>query len=142
MVERAKKKMLYTDLHCSAIDAYLDTKSTDENFDLVVAADVLSYIGDLGSTFDKVKSAVRPGGHFVFTAEAMTTMTVPVVPEKGYKLMQNGRFGYTRRYIDDVIDKTLGEEFQVVMTRDFSPRLDAGDPVAEYLYIVRRQPLI
>ena len=52
MVLAAGKKMLYQDLQVKPIDEYLrDCKKT---FDIVVAADVLAYIGDLSDTFTQV----------------------------------------------------------------------------------------
>ena len=38
---------------------------------MVVAADVLSYIGELGSSFGQVAKILRSGGHFAFTVEAV-----------------------------------------------------------------------
>jgi len=58
MVNVARKKMLYQELHVQPLNAFLE--GCDRTFDLVVAADVLSYVGDLQSTFDQVR--VRAAG--------------------------------------------------------------------------------
>lgn len=52
MVNVARKKMLYQDIQVMPISQYLEECTTD--FDIVVAADVLSYIGELSDIFDKV----------------------------------------------------------------------------------------
>eukprot|EP01035_Chromulina_nebulosa_P020899 gene20899-27089_t len=45
MISIAKKKMLYEDLYTTSITSYLN--DCQESYDLIVAADVISYIGDL-----------------------------------------------------------------------------------------------
>lgn len=95
MVQAARKKMLYQELQVQPIDEYLD--SCTKTFDLVVAAEVLSYIGDLTDTFRKVAPVMRPGSYFVFTAEACPEAEAS---DKGFKLMKSGRFGYTRAYLE------------------------------------------
>ena len=52
MVKLARKKQLYQELLVMPIENYLST--SEKQFDLVVAADVLSYIGDLSQTIEKV----------------------------------------------------------------------------------------
>jgi predicted TPR repeat methyltransferase len=53
MVNIARKKMLYQDIQVKPISQYLNECTSD--FDIVVAADVLSYIGELSEIFDQVK---------------------------------------------------------------------------------------
>jgi predicted TPR repeat methyltransferase len=52
MLKVAKKKNLYQELYEQPLNTYL--QECTEDFDLVIAADVLSYVGDLGETFDQV----------------------------------------------------------------------------------------
>ena len=52
MVELARKKMLYQELHVQPLNTYLETCT--QTFDLVVAADVFSYVGKLEETFKQV----------------------------------------------------------------------------------------
>ena len=52
MVELARKKMLYQELHVQPLDIYLE--ACTKSFDLVVAADVFSYVGELEETFKQV----------------------------------------------------------------------------------------
>ena len=51
----------------------------------------------------KVSKILRPGGHFVFTVEAPPTNVD--ITGKGYRLLTNGRFGYTIQYVDDIISR-------------------------------------
>ena len=52
MIALARKKLLYQDLHVQSLNEYLQTSV--KKFDLVVASDVLSYVGALESTFQQV----------------------------------------------------------------------------------------
>jgi predicted TPR repeat methyltransferase len=99
MVKVAAKKQLYQELHVQPLNEYL--KAADKTFDLVVAADVLSYVGDLTETFQQVAKVLRPGGHFAFTVE--TAPADLYLSERGYRLMRNGCFGYSKKYIDDIV---------------------------------------
>jgi predicted TPR repeat methyltransferase len=99
MVKVAAKKQLYQELHVQPLNDYLAV--CNKTFDLVVAADVLSYVGDLSTTFNQVAKVLRPGGHFAFTAE--TAPSDSYLSERGYRLMRNGCFGYSKKYIDDLV---------------------------------------
>jgi predicted TPR repeat methyltransferase len=44
---------------------------------------------------------IRPGGHFIFTAEAAPEGSLPA--GRGYRLMRTGRFGYSKEYIDSLV---------------------------------------
>jgi len=101
---------------------------------LVVAADVLSYIGDLSGIIEQVPRVMKTGGtHFAFTVEAISQ---EVDAEKGFRLLPNGRFGYKKSYIDALL---ASSGLKVVMSRDFSPRLDYGEPVPGFMYIVTKE---
>jgi len=134
MINVARKKMLYQELYVDNMHNYL--ANCQKTFDIIVAADVLSYIGDLNSTFKQVASKLRSGACFAFTIEAIAAGSNGA--EQGYRLLRSGRFGYNKEYIDSLIAE-LGESFTVPLSRDFSPRLDAGDPVPGYLYIIQKK---
>jgi predicted TPR repeat methyltransferase len=93
MITIARKKMLYQELAVMSISTYL--QQCTRKFDLVVAADVLSYIGDLRATFAQLLPTVNPGGHFCFTVEAVEgNKDAPAQGEKdpkGFTLLKNGR---------------------------------------------------
>lgn len=133
MIGVARKKLLYQELHVQPLETYLG--QCRDSFDMVVAADVLSYVGDLSRVFQQVSSVLRSGGHFAFTVESVPADAA--APARGYLLLRSGRFGYTRSYIDGLIS-ALGAGFTVPLSREFSPRLDAGEAVPGFLYIVEK----
>jgi predicted TPR repeat methyltransferase len=56
MVKAARKKMLYQELHVMSIAQYFSevAAAAGASFDVVVAADVLAYVGELRPTFQQV----------------------------------------------------------------------------------------
>jgi predicted TPR repeat methyltransferase len=47
-----------------------------------------------------VWKVLRPGGRFVFTVE--TGDSGEDLSAKGFRLLKGGRFGYSRKYMDDM----------------------------------------
>jgi len=68
MIEVAGRRKVYDDLVCGELTEFLPTERGA--FDLVVAADVFVYIGDLSEVFRGVRNALREGGLFGFSTEA------------------------------------------------------------------------
>ncbi len=68
MTARAREKNLYDLLDVGELVGFL-IAGEHGNADLIVAADVLMYIGDLGAVLAAVSRALAPRGLFVFTLE-------------------------------------------------------------------------
>ena len=68
MIDRARDRGLYDALQQAELCQYL--ASTDERFDLIVACDVLIYLGDLAPVWSGARRVLRPGGVFAFSVEA------------------------------------------------------------------------
>lgn len=67
MLAAARARGVYDTLHHGDLVEHLMT--TDERHDLVVAADVFIYVGDLAPVFEGVARVLRPGGLFAFSVE-------------------------------------------------------------------------
>jgi predicted TPR repeat methyltransferase len=68
MLERARARGAYDRLiHGELLDAL---RAAPGAFDLVLAADVFIYVGDLAPVFPAVAAALRPGSRFAFVVEA------------------------------------------------------------------------
>ena len=68
MLAMARQRQVFDELICGDVTAFLQTQTG--NFDLVVAADVFVYIGELAPVFHGVRQALRAGGLFAFSVEA------------------------------------------------------------------------
>ena len=67
-MHKAKLKNCYTDLCHQEAVAYLSSVQAN-SVDLIVAADVFIYIGDLHNVFSASQLALKSGGAIVFTVE-------------------------------------------------------------------------
>ncbi len=68
MLEQAKKLGLYRELVQADVGEFL-AGAPSRSADLVVAADVLIYVGELPAVFESVARILEPGGLFAFTVE-------------------------------------------------------------------------
>lgn len=93
MLGKAKEKGLYDKLCCNDIVDFLD--ESDTKYDLMIAADVLNYLGVLEVVFKSVKRCLAGQGYFVFSVEELED-------KEGCVLQSSGRFAHTRTYVDEI----------------------------------------
>ena len=80
----------------------------EEDADLILAGDVLCYIGKLDSLFSAVSTALHPKrGLFLFTAESLTPaeLSTEGTSMRGYALRSSGRFAHSRHYVEQLAEK-------------------------------------
>jgi predicted TPR repeat methyltransferase len=92
MLELARGRGCYQELIQAEIGQFL-TAQAHASFDLVVAADVLIYIGDIGQVMREVARVLRPGGWFAFSIEQ------PSQACDSYRLEQSGRYAQSLAYV-------------------------------------------
>src|SRR4030067_2775794 len=90
MLARARERGLYDRLIEGDIVQVLAGQGA--SFDLVAAADVFVYIGDLEAVVARVGQGLRPGGWLTFSVEAF--------PEGGDRLQPTGRYAHAPAYIE------------------------------------------
>ncbi|SCK59693.1 Predicted methyltransferase, contains TPR repeat [Variovorax sp. HW608] len=91
MMDKASALGLYERLvHADIVD-YL--KGTDERYDLVTAADVFIYVGDLAPVFAALDRALAPGGIFCFSAESAAR------EDADFELLPSLRYAHSERYL-------------------------------------------
>src|SRR5436190_8728757 len=70
MVEEARAKGVSDALTVGAIAHFLSPQhAAGESADLIIAADVFAYIGDVGAVFGAITRVLAPDGLFGFTVE-------------------------------------------------------------------------
>lgn len=127
MVERARATGCYDDV--VQADAVEFLRGHDAAFDLLVAADVLVYIGALEELFAAAARALRPGGRFCFTVE--------LAPPDGSDLVLQPtmRYAHTAAYV-----RAQAQEagFKVAETQEHPIREDQGRPIPGlFVWVVR-----
>lgn len=104
MIAEARAKGLYDALHVTEIVAHLRASRT-RGFDLILAADVLVYIGDLAPLFREAERVLDQGGMFAFTSEAHDG--------DGYTVGSDSRFAHSPRYVEATV-QMVGLDLQLL----------------------------
>lgn len=116
MVRQAVGKGLYD--HLEAGDMAAALRALTIPCDLIVAADVLVYVGDLVPPFDAVRRQLTPGGVFAFTVQRA---------ESGdYTLGREQRYSHSRGYLERCAKDA---DFKVALIEDVVTRQEAGQNV-------------
>lgn len=127
MIDKAREKKVYDELVVGDITD--PAFSLNRFFDLVVAADVFPYVGDLSSVFRACHDILTSGGHFAFSVEALDDK------DQSYALRPTDRYAHAPAYIRKLISENgfteLGMD-NVVLRRD------RGKPVEGRLFLLRR----
>jgi len=89
MISEAKKLDIYDTLIVGDIVEKLN--ASQDKFDLLLALDVLIYIGDVQSIFKAVHKSCEPDSLFVFSVE--------IQDENGYSLLKSSRYAHSDEYI-------------------------------------------
>lgn len=157
MISEARTAAVYDALHVGDLVEYMTGIVTEsgqsgaeqtgsgpaEKFDLILAADVFNYVGDLSAVFRAVRSVLRTGGRFVFTVEAAeknhsessgdsaadrTNETRP-----GYVLDSTRRYSHYRWYPEKLASEA---GFTIVHTERAGLRRQAGEQVEGWIFVL------
>jgi len=90
MIAKAAGKGLYDDLQQSDVLTFL--KGEPGEYDLIVAAELFIYIGNLAPVFAAIATAMQPGGLFVFSVENLDHGT--------FKILDSGRYCQSNAYVE------------------------------------------
>ncbi len=100
MLEKAKTKNLYDRLEKRELTAFLN--DAPDTYDLIVAADVLCYFGDLAEAADGFRQALVPTGRLGFSVERLADDDAVA---GGYRLDQSGRYKHDEAYVARVLEE-------------------------------------
>lgn len=131
MVEAAKARGVYDRVETGGLVEVLRREPAG-SLDLVTAADVLVYVGDLPAVFAAGSAALRPGGLFAFTSQ---TFAEGQEPEAGSAIGDDLRFRHGERRVRSVV---TGHGFEVIrLVRDWERR-ERGEPLPGLVVVCRR----
>ena len=124
MLHIAKEKAIYDDLIQGDIEDYI-VKAPKK--DLVLAADVFTYIGDLSHIFEHTHNRLNPAGVFAFSIEKTF--------EDKFVLQQSIRYAHNRQYIRALIQKY---GFKELRFDNAILRKQQNKPVEGYLVVLQK----
>lgn len=125
MLKVANTKDLYTMLIKDDILHFL--QNTTEKYDLILAADVFTYMGNLEKIFMACCSTITKNGLFLFSVEEAT--------QEHFELKQTGRFGHSVDYIETLCKKT---GWKVLARHNSKLRKDKGEWIMGHLFVLLR----
>ena len=122
MIEKARARGIYDALAVGDIETVLQGQ-----YDLVLAADTLVYLGDLKPVFTAVAEHLAPGGFFLFTAEAKDG--------SGFELGPKRRWRHSEAYLREA---AVRAGFSIAGLVFASPRTESHLPVPGYAVALTR----
>lgn len=127
MVKVAKRRNLYDRLVVG--DLAVSLEGLDEVHDLILAADVFVYVGELKKVFKLCSIALKKSGLFAFTVEAAKDEAAD------YVLQSTGRYAHSIHYLNELAQSS---GLEVKIMRDAVLRIDRGGPINGYTVVLRR----
>ena len=116
MLELARQRNLYHHLFCHEITDFLYTSSA--RADLLLAADVLIYFGDLAPLFEGFTRALNPGG--------ILALSIEHTDGQPHRLLPSGRFAHDPQHVRTIAAQNGLHE---LTSRNTTLRLEAATPV-------------
>ena len=129
-------KMLQTALargnvyDCVVEAEVVDFLRGEQRFDLMLAADVLVYIGDLTAWFDAARNASMPSGSLVFSTE-----DAGEEPSVDWVLRSTGRYAHSADYV-----RRCGEAagWRLLGFDHVTLRMESSQPVVGNIFLMER----
>jgi predicted TPR repeat methyltransferase len=126
MLAAAGSNGIYDELVGDDVVEYLS--KTDSCFDLILAADLFIYIGDLELLFSAAAKALRPGGFLAFSIE--TTEARP------FMLRRTRRYAHSLAYIYELAER---HSLEVIESRPTAIRRGNTGVVEGHVIVLRRE---
>ncbi|PWL17892.1 S-adenosylmethionine-dependent methyltransferase [Falsochrobactrum shanghaiense] len=132
MIEIAYEKDDYDALFVGEAVRFLESTGEDR-WDLIVATDVLPYMGDLDRFFAGISTHLQSAGYFGFSSE-----TQPDDRFAGREFMVGDyqRFAHAQSYVEALLAK---HDMECIGCANITVRSEQGAPVPGHLYIARRK---
>lgn len=125
MLEEASALHVYDDLTEADLTATL--ASRPGAYDVITAADVFVYIGDLGPALAATATALRLGGLLAFTVERASSA--------GYQLTTTGRYEHAPAFVRDV---AAASGLTEVSSDEVVLRVEQARPVAGLVWVLQK----
>lgn len=133
MLAKARERAIYTDLLEGDLEEVLLGMTQD--YDLIVAADVFVYVGDLHAVFTAAYNRMRPGGLFAFSLELL--QSPPSGTEsKGFIVGENNRYLHAPEYVREL---AANAGFTLHSLQEVSTRNEASVPVKGFVVVLEKQ---
>jgi predicted TPR repeat methyltransferase len=136
MLAKARERNLYDRLVQMDLLSMMRLEAA-ASYDVIAAADVFAYLGDLDDVIGETARLLRPNGVVAFTVEAMEGRASgdgPADAPGDYRLDPNGRYAHSAAYLRRL---AAANGFATSDLRPIEIRLEGGRPVHGWLAILR-----
>lgn len=130
MLAKAQPRQVYDHLAKAELTAFIEAAPA-ASYDLIVSADTLCYFGELHAVARAAARALRVGGGFVFTVEALAD---DATGGSGYRLNPHGRYSHREAYVREVL---AAAGFAPVELQHAHLRTEGGKPVEGWVVCAR-----
>lgn len=131
MIKIAHEKGDYQQLFVGDVVDFV-TKA-DRQWDLIVATDVLPYMGDVAVFFDGIGQCLQKNGVFGFSTE---TLALSAFDGLNYKVGPHQRFAHQQTYIEDLLNQNA---LECLAVSNIVVRAEQGKPVPGQLFLAKKQ---
>jgi predicted TPR repeat methyltransferase len=131
MLANARHRGCFDELNCAELTEYL--QRCTERFDLITAADVFCYFGDLAAVFAAAARLLRPDGCFIFSVEHLEAAE----DSSPIQLLEHGRYAHGTTYIHESLTQA---GLLAARTTNTVLRYERGAPVAGLVIAARPVP--
>lgn len=140
MVELADERAAYDELFVNEAVHFLQEYSRSDDpahkpFDLLVATDVLPYLGDLEPLFKGLRDNMAPGGALLCVS--CETLPDDMFQARGWSITPHQRFAHSAAYVRDLCTEHGFSD--ILAFDDIVVRHESGRPIAGYLVIARSE---
>ncbi len=132
MLQQAARRNMYDELVCDDLVSFLDAHPAA--FDMLIAADVLIYIGNLAEFFAAAGSALKPGALLAVSTETAHPKEAATAAA-GYLIRPSGRFAHTDAYVLEQAAPWFVMHGAIPTT----VRLDAGRDLPGSMFVFQRR---
>ena len=123
MIEKAATKKVYDKLIRADLEDFFSENK--KKFDLIISADVFTYLGDLQKIIEGCFKSLDKNGRILFTVSANK------INEENYYLHASGRFLHHRKYIENLLQKN---GFIIEKTDEKILRREGENMVSGYIF--------
>ena len=132
MVETAFDKGVYDELYIGEAVDFLQTFDEPRPFDLVVATDVVPYLGPLDPLFSAAADRLAADGLFGFSTE---TLPDAVLAGRGFMVGPAQRFHHGEGYVRE---RLAAQRFAILSVEAITVRMQEGEPAPGHLVVARK----
>jgi predicted TPR repeat methyltransferase len=135
MLDKARERNLYQRLEQSELLTMMQAEA-DASYDIVIAADVFVYIGDLADIYAQARRLLAPGGLFLFSLESADAL-LPAgqkEPASDYQLLLSGRYAHTSSYLQRL---AADQQLQVLALEARVLRMEYQMPVSGWVMVLQ-----